>query len=68
MPPSRDQLNQERLDALLAMLSDNQGGGPGSANREHLEAVQEVTDFGEAEQVAETHRNGEPAPDVGGRP
>lgn len=62
---TREQLTHERLQALLSMLTDDGRKPPGEVDPEHVDAIREAREPGEGRQVAQAHRNGEAAPDVG---
>lgn len=68
MPPTREQLTAEQFDALLAMLTDDGGGGPGSVDPEHVAALRRVRGFDASKKIAQAHREGRgPPEDLGGR-
>lgn len=53
----------QRLDALLEMLSDESGGGPGSVDTDHLNALREAPP-GHSKRIAEAHREGRGPPET----
>ncbi|MHB9287368.1 hypothetical protein ACKVMT_10060 [Halobacteriales archaeon Cl-PHB] len=64
---TRDQLTQERLDALLAMLVDDGRKPPGEVDPAHAEQLQQTRDIGEAAEVSEAHAEGREPPENVGR-
>jgi len=62
MPPDQTQLNSERIDALAELIEQANVGPP-----EHVAALRDVEEIGEAAAVAEAHRNGEPPGNQGGQ-
>lgn len=60
--PTRDQLTQERLDALLAMITDDGAKPPGEVDPEHVEAIRNTDGFGEGRDVAQAHAEGRGPP------
>lgn len=65
--PTREQLTTERLNALIVMWKEGgrtPAGDPPSD--EHIGTLKEVTDVGEAREVADAHKADKAPPDVGG--
>jgi len=55
MPADRTQLNRERIDALTEILEE-----AGIATSEHVVALRDAEEIGEAPAIAEAARQGEP--------
>jgi len=62
--PTREQLTQERLDALLSMMADDGRKPPGKVDLSHIETLKNTGEFGEGRKVAKNHREGNPPPEL----
>lgn len=62
---TREQLTQERLDALIDVIVQDGVTPAGEVPADHVEAIRGVGQLGTAREVAQAHAQGNAPPDVG---
>lgn len=64
MPVDRTQLTNERIDALLRMISEDGTTPAGETPVDHVAALRDVEQLGAADDIADAHRDGRPPEEV----